>query len=133
MTIKIQATYSAAWQRAAARAAINARAGHRAERIAPHTYRVPSSQAGQAYTCHVTSIVRLQAECTCPAGVSGLVCWHKAASLGAAIAHCRQCELATAPQAAPAAGVGPDGHRIGVAYNIRTPEPGSLMARFNRS
>lgn len=101
MTIKIQATYSPAWQRAAARAAVNAKAGRRAERIGERVYRIVSSQSGdQAYTCHVTSIVHLQAECTCPAGVSGLVCWHKAAAITAAIARCR----AAAPHPEPTYG-----------------------------
>jgi hypothetical protein len=100
-SIRIQATYSPAWQRAAARAAVNAKAGRRAERVAPHTYRVASSQREQSYTCHVTSIVHLQAECTCPAGVAGLVCWHMAASVTAAIAHCRAAAPVAAPVAAP--------------------------------
>ena len=90
MSIKIQAIYSPAWQRAVARAAINAKAGRVARRIGERTYRVTSSQSGdQSYTCYVGSIVNLDVQCTCPAGVSGLVCWHKAAALSAAIARCK--------------------------------------------
>ena len=98
MSIKIQATYSPAWQRAVARADVNAKAGRRAQRIGERTYRVASSQREQSYTCYVTSIVNLQAECTCPAGLAGIPCWHKAAAIGAAIARCR----AAAPVAAAA-------------------------------
>jgi uncharacterized Zn finger protein len=96
MTIKIAATYTPAWQRAVARADVNAKAGRVARRIGERTYRVMSSQSGdQSYTCYVGSIVNLDVQCTCPAGVSGLVCWHKAASLSAAIARCKA--VAAAP------------------------------------
>jgi uncharacterized Zn finger protein len=99
-SIKITAPITPAWSRANARALVNARAGRRAERIAERTYRVVSSQSGdQSYTVYVKSAVGLDAVCSCPAGVSGLICWHKAAAIAAALTRCAQAQKAAAAPA----------------------------------
>jgi hypothetical protein len=120
-SIKITAPITAQWARANARALVNAKAGRRAVRIAPRTYRVVSSQSGdQSYTVYVESIVRLQARCSCPAGVAGLVCWHASAAVAAAISHCAEAQQAApAPVAAPA----PAAPRV---------TPAEFAARFSR-
>jgi uncharacterized Zn finger protein len=101
-SIKITAPITPAWSRANARALVNARAGRRAERIAERTYRVVSSQSGdQSYTVYVKSAVGLDAVCSCPAGVSGLVCWHKAAAIAAALTRCAQAQKAAPAPATP--------------------------------
>jgi uncharacterized Zn finger protein len=102
MSIKIAAPITAQWQRANARALVNAKAGRRAERIAERTYRVVSSQSGdQSYTVYVESIVNLQARCSCPAGVAGLVCWHKSAAIASAV---QRCAAKVAPEPEPTYG-----------------------------
>lgn len=130
--VKIQQPITPSWQRAAARAAEDRKAGRVAERIACRTYRVPSATGATAHTVTITSLVNLQATCDCPAGQRGIPCRHAAAALCEAARHIAQCERERPSAPAPAPTVGPDGHRLGVAYNIHRPEPGSKMARFCR-
>ena len=79
--VKIAATITPSWQRAAERAYQDRKAGRAAERIGCKTYRVASASGGQSHIVTVQSVVNLLATCDCTAGQRGLACRHAAAAL----------------------------------------------------
>jgi len=101
MKVKITATVTPAWQRAAARAAEDRAAGRLAERVGCRTYRMPSASGSAAHTIVIQSVTHLLATCDCLAGQRGLACRHAAAALCEATRRIATAPEVTAPASEP--------------------------------
>lgn len=86
------------WERAAARAAEHYAAGSRAVALDDRHYAIRSSRDDATYTVRVESVSRLEAQCDCPAGSHGRVCYHMALAIESAAERIR---LFTADRPAP--------------------------------
>jgi uncharacterized Zn finger protein len=82
--VKITAPVTAAWARANARAAEQARLGRRAIPNGRGRYLVESSTGQARYEVRILNLGRLEYSCTCPCGqhpTGAGHCWHGAAAL----------------------------------------------------